>query len=165
MKLQNFDFRIYDDEAKKFITSLDELSSLSKDKELEFFTGESDKLGKKIYVGDLIKDVVDETIYNINKTFEVCFNTIDGVYLQDIDSPAMLTREINFQDYVVIANIHEKQELIKLPSAKDDDKLSDMQKDFRKAAQLSKPLLEAIKPIDHKPLMAKVDFDELRKNK
>lgn len=107
MNLHNFDFRIYDDKAKKFITSLDELSNSHKDKELEFFTGASDKLDKKIYVGDLIKDTENEMI------FEVSFNTIDGVYLQCINNSAMLFRDINFKDYIIISNIHEKQELIK----------------------------------------------------
>lgn len=128
MKLQDFDFRVWDNVNKKFfknpcvakpfkkdkfifgeliiVTSSKEFKQIIGDFEIEFYTGKKDCNGKKIYEGDIIEITDTKDIYV--RTAKVIFNSLG--FLLEIGS--------NLSDYYhrryiieVIGNIHEDKDL------------------------------------------------------
>ncbi|EOH5631306.1 TPA: hypothetical protein R7187_001892, partial [Campylobacter coli] len=118
MKLQNFDFRIWDKHHKgcgnkdckcqtKYVYGEEaktRLSEFKEDCEIELFTGLYDKNGNKIYEGDIAKiitfsyDFVGHVAYDKEETR---FKLIDNKYMEDF---------ANYEDWdsiEVIGNIHE----------------------------------------------------------
>ncbi|ECL2706844.1 YopX family protein [Campylobacter jejuni] len=125
MKLQNFDFRIWDKHHKgcgnkdckcqtKYVYGEEaktRLSEFKEDCEIELFTGLYDKNGNKIYEGDIAKiitfsyDFVGHVAYDKEETR---FKLIDNKYMEDF---------ANYEDWdsiEVIGNIHENKELLRI---------------------------------------------------
>ncbi|HBD8887132.1 TPA: hypothetical protein KLA71_001725 [Campylobacter jejuni] len=125
MKLQDFDFRIWDKHHKgcgnkdckcqtKYVYGEEaktRLSEFKEDCEIELFTGLYDKKGKKIYEGDIAKiitfsyDFVGHVAYDKEETR---FKLIDNKYMEDF---------ANYEDWdsiEVIGNIHENKELLRI---------------------------------------------------
>lgn len=134
MKLQDFDFRIWDDETKEYIINptlvraidsgeifcgsamanskkgLDVKMKHNEDHlELELWTGYLDKNGKKIYEGDILENKM--TMEDL--PYKVVFKW-GAFYLVEIDgNDEDLMSEFLFMELEVIGNIHENPELLK----------------------------------------------------
>ncbi|MCW1356251.1 YopX family protein [Campylobacter jejuni] len=125
MKLQDFDFRIWDKHHKgcgnkdckcqtKYVYGEEakiRLSEFKEDCEIELFIGLCDTNGKKIYEGDIAKiitfsyDFVGHVAYDKEETR---FKLIDNKYMEDF---------ANYEDWdsiEVIGNIHENKELLRI---------------------------------------------------
>ncbi|EAK2110036.1 hypothetical protein BFM12_08525 [Campylobacter jejuni] len=128
MKLQDFDFRIWDKNYKgcnnenckcqsKFIYGEEAKVRLSEfkdeDVEIELWTGLYDINGKKIYEGDILK-LTKKRESNITKArcyveYEVgCFVLYGNRYYE-----GTLDTNLSYQDAEIIGNIHEKEDLLK----------------------------------------------------
>lgn len=138
MKLQDFDFRVWDNVNKKFfknpcvakpfkkdefifgeliiVTSSKEFKQIKGDFEIEFYTGKKDCNGKKIYEGDIIKKkkMHRDGITHISEVFsevkEVCF--ID-FRIHITRRGFSIYRSFRPEELEVIGNIHENPELLK----------------------------------------------------
>lgn len=123
MKLQDFDFRIWD----KNYTGCDNknckcqlnfiygeeakirLSEFNNDAEIELWTGYFDKNDKKIYEGDILENKM--TMEDL--PYKVVFKW-GAFYLVEIDgNDEDLMSEFLFMELEVIGNIHENPELLK----------------------------------------------------
>lgn len=139
MKLQDFDFRIWDKHHKgcdnkdckcqtKFVYGEEaktRLSEFKEDCEIELFTGLYDKNGKKIYEGDILEYTRwceqymedaehSETIYEV-----VCFDTNGGLYSKLLNGEFgwffehfMNDKNNTIEEMSIIGNIHENKELL-----------------------------------------------------
>ncbi|HAN0599524.1 TPA: hypothetical protein ROE93_001865 [Campylobacter jejuni] len=136
MKLQDFDFRVWDKHHKgcgnkdckcqtKYVYGEEaktRLSEFKEDCEMELFTGLYDKKGKKVYENDIVKNESLEEIYyitrdNTYKMFKIIIYDKDcneNLYRKknpaDINLLKMLVSDKNMS---VIGNIHENPELLK----------------------------------------------------
>ncbi|HEH4713735.1 TPA: hypothetical protein SG539_001658 [Campylobacter jejuni] len=136
MKLQDFDFRVWDKHHKgcgnkdckcqtKYVYGEEaktRLSEFKEDCEIELFTGLYDKKGKKVYENDIVKNESLEEIYyitrdNTYKMFKIIIYDKDcneNLYRKknpaDINLLKMLVSDKNMS---VIGNIHENPELLK----------------------------------------------------
>ncbi|EAI7024799.1 hypothetical protein CJM00_08865 [Campylobacter jejuni] len=134
MKLQDFDFRIWNNETERYETNkplisllmidvLTRVAHLNGNKfEIELWTGYFDKNGNKIYENDIIKNESLEEIYyitrdNTYKMFKIIIYDKDcneNLYRKknpaDINLLKMLVSDKNMS---VIGNIHENPELLK----------------------------------------------------
>ncbi|EAH4472678.1 YopX family protein [Campylobacter coli] len=139
MKLQDFDFRIWDKHHKgcgnkdckcqtKFVYGEEaktRLSEFKEDCEIELFTGLYDKNGNKIYEGDILEYTRwceqymedaehSETIYEV-----VCFDTNGGLYSKLLNGEFgwffehfMNDKNNTIEEMSIIGNIHENKELL-----------------------------------------------------
>ncbi|EPI8265093.1 YopX family protein [Campylobacter coli] len=139
MKLQDFDFRIWDKYHKgcsnkdckcqtKFVYGEEaktRLSEFKEDCEIELFTGLYDKNGNKIYEGDILEYTRwceqymedaehSETIYEV-----VCFDTNGGLYSKLLNGEFgwffehfMNDKNNTIEEMSIIGNIHENKELL-----------------------------------------------------
>ncbi|HEG5930346.1 TPA: hypothetical protein SE308_000714 [Campylobacter jejuni] len=135
MKLQDFDFRIWNIQEKHYITNNpclvefnhnpgeikagvllvyedrehEFLESWYDDIEIELWTGLYDKHGKKIYEGDILENKM--TMEDL--PYKVVFKW-GAFYLVEIDeNDEDLMDEFLFTELEVIGNIHENPELLK----------------------------------------------------
>lgn len=139
MKLQDFDFMIWNNNSKTyeagsileslgFITSVFNQLTYEKptiDYEIELWTGYFDKNGKKIYEGDILEYTRwceqymedaehSETIYEV-----VCFDTNGGLYSKLLNGEFgwffehfMNDKNNTIEEMSIIGNIHENKELL-----------------------------------------------------
>ncbi|GKY53920.1 hypothetical protein THJ083_15390 [Campylobacter jejuni] len=123
MKLQDFDFRIWDKNytgcdnknckcQSNFIYGEEakiRLSEFNNDTEIELWTGYCDRDGNRIYDGDILADkMAMEDLY-----YKVVFKW-GAFYLVEIDeNDEDLMDEFLFTELEVIGNIHENPELLK----------------------------------------------------
>ncbi|EAH8350231.1 hypothetical protein FU871_06045 [Campylobacter jejuni] len=123
MKLQDFDFRIWDKNytgcdnknckcQSNFIYGEEakiRLSEFNNDAEIELWTGYFDKNDKKIYEGDILENKM--TMEDL--PYKVVFKW-GAFYLVEIDeNDEDLMDEFLFTELEVIGNIHENPELLK----------------------------------------------------
>ncbi|HEG0493310.1 TPA: hypothetical protein SB542_000935 [Campylobacter jejuni] len=120
MKLQDFDFRIWNTACKKYIDDVGLISNIMcdlihsatdiiEDFEIELWTGYLDKNGKKIYEGDILENKM--TMEDL--PYKVVFKW-GAFYLVEIDgNDEDLMSEFLFMELEVIGNIHENAELLK----------------------------------------------------
>ncbi|HEA7920846.1 TPA: hypothetical protein RXM76_001454 [Campylobacter jejuni] len=123
MKLQDFDFRIWDKNytgcdnknckcQSNFIYGEEakiRLSEFNNDAEIELWTGYFDKNDKKIYEGDILENKM--TMEDL--PYKVVFKW-GTFYLVEIDgNDEDLMSEFLFMELEVIGNIHENPELLK----------------------------------------------------
>ncbi|EAI3138195.1 hypothetical protein E3B39_08890 [Campylobacter coli] len=124
MKLQDFDFRIWNTACKKYIDDVGLISNIMydlihsatdiiEDFEIELWTGIYDKNGKKIYEGDIVKT---KSLYDyflakisIHKEGTFYFEGKNGDYI------GSLIYLVEDEGYTIetIGNIHENPELLK----------------------------------------------------
>ncbi|ECK8387418.1 TPA: hypothetical protein SCQ89_001748 [Campylobacter jejuni] len=125
MKLQDFDFRIWNNETERYETNkplisllmidvLTRVAHLNGNKfEIELWTGIYDKNGKKIYEGDIVKT---KSLYDyflakisIHKEGTFYFEGKNGDYI------GSLIYLVEDEGYTIetIGNIHENPELLK----------------------------------------------------
>ncbi|EJJ3397118.1 hypothetical protein NI125_001682 [Campylobacter coli] len=139
MKLQDFDFRVWDKHHKgcgnkdckcqtKYVYGEEaktRLSEFKEDCEIELFTGLCDKNGNKIYEGDILEYTRwceqymedaehSETIYEV-----VCFDTNGGLYSKLLNGEFgwffehfMNDKNNTIEEMSIIGNIHENKELL-----------------------------------------------------
>ncbi|WP_157142488.1 YopX family protein [Campylobacter coli] len=122
MKLQDFDFRIWDKDEKCFLDPYTKsravVKNLPNEKllnlEIELFTGIKDKNGKKIYEGDILyyfKDCSEGEVFKYQVLFKegafYLFESYDG-FVDDED----LIAEFDLKELQVMGNIHENKELL-----------------------------------------------------
>ncbi len=121
MKLQDFDFRIWNNETERHETNKCLISLLMIDVltrvtylngakfEIELWTGYCDRDGNRIYDGDILADkMAMEDLY-----YKVVFKW-GAFYLVEIDeNDEDLMDEFLFTELEVIGNIHENPELLK----------------------------------------------------
>ncbi len=122
MKLQDFDFRIWDKDEKCFLDPYTKsravVKNLPNEKllnlEIELFTGLCDKNGNKIYEGDILyyfKDCSEGEVFKYQVLFKegafYLFETYDG-FVDDED----LIAEFDLKELQVMGNIHENKELL-----------------------------------------------------
>ncbi|ELJ3266908.1 hypothetical protein QQV93_001838 [Campylobacter coli] len=133
MKLQDFDFRIWDKDEKCFLDPYTKsravVKNLPNEKllnlEIELFTGLYDKNGNKIYEGDILEYTRwceqymedaehSETIYEV-----VCFDTNGGLYSKLLNGEFgwffehfMNDKNNTIEEMSIIGNIHENKELL-----------------------------------------------------
>ncbi|EAL5778706.1 hypothetical protein D2A57_00690 [Campylobacter coli] len=139
MKLQDFDFRVWDKHHKgcgnkdckcqtKYVYGEEaktRLSEFKEDCEIELFTGLYDKNGNKIYEGDILEYTRwceqymedaehSETIYEV-----VCFDTNGGLYSKLLNGEFgwffehfMNDKNNTIEEMSIIGNIHENKELL-----------------------------------------------------
>ncbi|BEJ76109.1 hypothetical protein NEB90_001757 [Campylobacter jejuni] len=140
MKLQDFDFRIWDKTKEEFLKKEPTLINYANtadiadmfigngnDLEIELWTGYFDKNGNKIYENDIIKNESLEEIYyiardNTYKMFEIIIYDKDcneNLYRKknpaDIKCLYLLSSDKNMS---VIGNIHENKELLEVKELK-----------------------------------------------
>lgn len=118
MKLNNFDFRIYDIGNEyymepKFAFS-DEVGSDRDNYEIELFTGRYDINGNKIYEGDILK--CDNTLFcyaigcYTDRIYKVVFSHHSFSLVNERD--CLKFSDISLSSFEIIGNIHENEELL-----------------------------------------------------
>ncbi|ECK7781664.1 YopX family protein [Campylobacter coli] len=122
MKLQDFDFRVWDKDEKCFLDPYTKsravVKNLPNEKllnlEIELFTGLCDKNGNKIYEGDILyyfKDCSEGEVFKYQVLFKegafYLFESYDG-FVDDED----LIAEFDLKELQVMGNIHENKELL-----------------------------------------------------
>ncbi|EAI8300360.1 hypothetical protein CT954_01365 [Campylobacter jejuni] len=127
MKLQDFDFRIWDNSTNKFIEfaisdNIRAIPRKSDDLELELWSGYFDKNGKKIYEGDIIKYVyvfkhalLDKgMLKRLPKKVSIGYVGIDDFLgfriLKNKELQCFMKDVTNIE---IIGNIHENADLLK----------------------------------------------------
>lgn len=132
MKLQDFDFRIWDNSTNKFIElsisdNIRAIPRSSDDLVLELWSGFYDCKGTKIYEGDIVKYdskygsntrplVVFErsTFYIVNTSIEKHLQVDCGTRLQGIyDNGSNGYKDKKLECLQVLGNIHENADLLK----------------------------------------------------
>lgn len=124
MKLQDFDFRIWNTACKKYIDDVGLISNIMcdlihsatdiiEDFEIELWTGIYDKNGKKIYEGDIVKTKSPYDCF----LAKVSIHEEGTFYLESksrdyIGSLIYLVKDEGY-DTEIIGNIHENPELLK----------------------------------------------------
>lgn len=125
MKLQDFDFRIWDKHHKgcgnkdckcqtKYVYGEEakiRLSEFKEDCEIELFTGLYDKNENKIYEGDII--IFDDIVHDTNRIGVIIKRHSGEFRLEFSKNDTLGLRILNESDLLVIGNIHENSELIK----------------------------------------------------
>ncbi|EOA0651172.1 YopX family protein [Campylobacter jejuni] len=122
MKLQDFDFRIWNNETERYETNKPLISLLMIDVltrvaylngnkfEIELWTGYCDKNGKNIYENDIVK-VEDNGNASI---FKVGFSNNMG-FSASLQTEAILSYQLKIlasKGFEIIGNIHENAELL-----------------------------------------------------
>ena len=124
MKLQDFDFRIWDKHHNgcgnkdckcqtKYVYGEEaktRLSEFKEDCEIELFTGLYDKNENKIYEGDII--IFDDIVHDTNRIGRIIKRHIDEFRVEFNKDDTLGLIILNESDLLVIGNIHENKELL-----------------------------------------------------
>lgn len=133
MKLQNFDFRIWNTACKKYIDDVGLISNIMcdlihsatdiiEDYEIELWTGYFDKNGKKIYEGDVIKyvyifkhELLDKgVIKKLPKKVSIgCVGIDNFLGFRILKNKELQCFMKDIANIEIIGNIHENADLLK----------------------------------------------------
>lgn len=133
MKLQNFDFRIWNTACKKYIDDVGLISNIMcdlihsatdiiEDYEIELWTGYFDKNGKKIYEGDVIKyvyifkhELLDKgMIKKLPKKVSIgCVGIDNFLGFRILKNKELQCFMKDISNIEIIGNIHENADLLK----------------------------------------------------
>ncbi|RTJ78312.1 YopX family protein [Campylobacter jejuni] len=133
MKLQNFDFRIWNTACKKYIDDVGLISNIMcdlihsatdiiEDYEIELWTGYFDKNGKKIYEGDVIKyvyifkhELLDKgMIKKLPKKVSIgCVGIDNFLGFRILKNKELQCFMKDIANIEIIGNIHENADLLK----------------------------------------------------
>ncbi|CBJ94266.1 hypothetical phage protein [Campylobacter phage CPt10] len=137
MKLQDFDFRIWDKHHKgcgnkdckcqtKYVYGEEakiRLFEFKEDCEIELWTGFYDKNGKKIYEGDILENEEFEELYLVTRN-DIVYNILEiSIYRKNIkgqlykykkNADISFFKSISSNKYMeIVGNIHEDANLLK----------------------------------------------------
>ncbi|EPY0812998.1 YopX family protein [Campylobacter coli] len=125
MKLQDFDFRVWDKDEKCFLVPYTKsravVKNLPNEKllnlEIELFTGLCDKNGNKIYEGDILysfEDCSEDEAFKYKVVFkEEAFYLVEcGDNGEEYDED--LISEFRLTELEIMGNIHENAELLRI---------------------------------------------------
>ncbi|HFV1619092.1 TPA: YopX family protein [Campylobacter jejuni] len=133
MKLQNFDFRIWNTACKKYIDDVGLISNIMcdlihsatdiiEDYEIELWTGYFDKNGRKIYEGDVIKyvyifkhELLDKgMIKKLPKKVSIgCVGIDNFLGFRILKNKELQCFMKDIANIEIIGNIHENADLLK----------------------------------------------------